>query len=755
MSCDEICDRIAASAAVDGEIERHLASCAACREEAIELRRAATILRAAHVLESTRARRAPLFAARPRRPLRWIAAAAVAAAIVIACVLALRPRAPLAWSGDAQVVALGPGRARLESGRARFESSGAFEIETPLARLSGERAAFTAALVEKGDDVSSKRKIAAGGAAAAALIVAVEWGRVDVQRPGGRVESVAAGEARTIDAPPASREESKASAREATAAIPKTPTSASAVEPAPADGEKRGSVHGTILFDDGAPAANEIVWLWGEPHVVAKTDDHGFFRIDRDWLSSFPRELMVGPEGSGTAAGKVTLVAGVDQEVRLVVPRGIDLDVLVTREDDDEPIAGIWVALRRRDDPLGAGRDSGSAYATTGTDGLVHLRHVHRATYELEIEKQGWRRLRDWIDLSSVALDGPLRVRLHPADPLRVHVDGWPLGTTAEATIRLRPAYASGRIDEERGTVDAAGGMIVDAPSPGTYTAELECDGWRTTGGDVFVVGESGPSDCHVTFPSGDAVSGIVVASPRASSLAGRVRLWPLEGLEKREGRIDAAGNFRVAQVRPARYRVEVDVESQSVVATDEIDVPEGGASAIVVRIGGGSVFGRVVGAPESGLVRASRREGDRWIERGYLRPDVDGAFRGSWLPPGRWRFSATRSGGGYAPPVDADVDLDRETSDVVLRWRPCPEVVIAMKRTDGTVVTGRRTLLVMPNDPGDGWSSTFEIVLDDRGRATVHDVPPGSWKLGVGGSRDVPIEIAEGENPPIELVVP
>jgi hypothetical protein len=754
MSCDELRDRIAASAALDGEVERHLESCAACRAEAIELRRAATILRAAHVLESTRARRAPLFAARPRRPLRWIAAAAVAAAIVIACVLALRPRAPLAWSGDAQVVALGPGRARLESGRARFESSGAFEIETRLARLTGERAAFTATLVAKGDDVSSKRKLAAGGAAAAALIVAVEWGRVDVQRAGGPAEPVAAGETRTIEAAPPPREEPTAEPRETALPIPKSGTPAPSVEPTATDGEKRGSVHGLILFDDGAPVANELVWLWGDPHVVARTDDQGFFRIERDWLSSRPRTLMVGPEDVAVAAGEVVLVADEDHEVRFTLVRGVDLEILVVNEATDEPIPRIPLALRRQDDPFDREPASGWACATTDASGAVCLRHLHLEPYVVDVSAKGWRHYRERIDLAKPA-ERPHRVRLHPADPLVIHVEGWSLGTSASAQVQLMPGR-SGDWEERFGQVDARGEFVTDAPMPGQYIAQLSCNGWTATS-SAFTVPERGAVEVRVEQPRGASVDGVLVAAPAESSWRGEVRLRALEGGDQVQGALDASGNFHVEHVAPGRHRLDVELETQGVVgAPDVIEVPEGGLSGVVVRLSGGTVEGRVVGAPESGLVRTSRREGEEWIYRGYLRPDVDGSFRGKWLAPGQWRLTPTRSAGGYAPSVDVDVELDRTTAGVRLVWRSCPESSFVLRRADGSPVGGRQVVMLTPKTSGGGWgATTFDLSLDEQGRATVREIPPGSWKLRFSSGAEATIDVADGENPPIELVVP
>ncbi|MBI1854101.1 MAG: carboxypeptidase regulatory-like domain-containing protein [Planctomycetes bacterium] len=773
MICDEVRDRIAGSAAAgagfDDDAQRHLDECAACRAEVDDLRRAATLVRAAHVLEETRSRRAPFFAEAPRgsatRKLTRVAlGVAIAAAVVIAVVLGTRSRpvAALTWSGDGEVVALSPGRARIASGSVRFEAVGSFEVATPLARLVGERATFTVTLEREGNSMhpSVKKVIVAGGGVAAviAVVVFVESGSVDVHRsPSVPMQRIEAGEMQVITppkvAPLLSREEREAVVTPAPVPSKEVaPPAASAEEPT--DDLKRGSVHGVLVFDDGAPVADEFVWLWGTPHVVSKTDANGFFRIDRDWLSNMPRSLMVGPEGAANNVGKVVLVANEDREVRFTIPRGIDLDVLVTNEANAEVLPGIWVAMRCQDKRSGEQGEGGNAYGTTNDEGLVHFRHLARVKFLVEVRyTKGWRHYEEPLDLGASPIAQPHRVRLRAAEVLTIHVDGWSLGATADATVQLRPQL-SGTFEDCFGKVDASGNFVTDAPLPGRYAAEFSCEGWALESA-VFTVPEIGPVDVHVRVPAGEVVEGVIVAVPTSSSLSSHVHLRAAEGFENRDGTVDDAGNFRIEHVARGRYRVRIEFEDQEIVGSpDEIDVPAGGLGGLVIRLSGGSVSGRVIGAPESGLLQTAFEDDGRWTERGILRPDVDGSFRGRWLTPGRWRLTASRSRGGYASPVEVDVELDKETSGITIRWRACPTVEIVVRHADGLPLVGRQFAMLMPTTTR-GWATNLDLALDDRGHATTNDIPPGSWKLHFNGCPDKPIDVVDGANAPIEVTVP
>lgn len=773
MSCEALRDRIAVAAAtgvrLDDEVERHLASCDACRAEETELRSAAHLLRVSHVLESTRSRRAPLFA-RPASHravgslVRLAAVVAFAAAIFLIARIASGPRTRLEWSGPGRVVSLDEGRARLLAGSTRFETSGPFVVETPLAYLTGERATFVATLKEDTSmQPSVKRSIigGAGAAAAIALVVVVESGTVEVHRgaaePARRID---AGETQVITptkAPPtALRETGEMTLVPVAPASTETLSESTSVadpmdSPARSDDTKRGSCHGVLVFDDGAPVADETVWLWGTPHVVSRTDERGFFRIDRDWVGTSPRQLMVGTDATAINAGEVVLVVDDDREVRFTIPRGIELEIAVTGESGSPPLAGIGVFFRRRDEPVAPDRE-GSAFGITGADGLIHFRHLHRSPYLVEVREKGWRHYFGMVDLSAEALGARYSIRLRPADTLTVHVDGWTLGEAGEASLQLMPK-TSGSLEDRWGSVDANGNFVTDSPEAGDYVVTLSCNGWSATSNE-FVVPERGSVDVHVRQPSGEVVAGVVVTSPLESLRRGRVQLHGVEDIGNREAPLDESGNFRIEHVSRGRHRVRFEFEEQSIVGSpEEIDVPDGGLAGVVIRLSGGAIAGRVVGAPELGPVLTSHLQGEQWVEKGYLRPDVDGSFRGSWLAPGRWRLSTTRSRGGYARPVEVDVKTDETTSGVVLEWRSCPTVELVLSRKDGTPVVGRHNALLMPLGSR-GWATSLLLEFDERGRVVLNDVPPGSWNLRVYGVGEHVIDVVDGPNPPIEVTL-
>jgi len=222
-------------------------------------------------------------------------------------------------------------------------------------------------------------------------------------------------------------------------------------------------------------------------------------------------------------------------------------------------------------------------------------------------------------------------------------------------------------------------------------------------------------------------------------------------------GHANVEGRFQV-ELPPGRYHVRVDLKDQYLAATpDEIEVPPSGLTALALRLeGDGSISGKVVGcpAPASHFVQLRRWNGTRWEWRGVSKPQDDGAFRGRWLTPGRWQIhhttSYSRPDDGWCPPLEIEVAPGRESSGLVLQWRPCPTIELLLRGAGGAPVSPSVLITAF----GDMGSARFAVEPDLQGRATTRRLAPGRWRIRAGEGPTIGIEVLEGSNPPIDLLV-
>jgi hypothetical protein len=696
MSCEEIRDRIALSAArgaaPDEDVRDHLAGCGACRDEEPELRRAAVVLRAALALPEGRGRRAPLFA--PRRRIAWLRLAPLAA--VAAALLLLVQLLP----------------------------DGAPPIS----------------LVPSGDVTPAVAPTSVPKAPPAAGARAAE-------------ERAPAPEASATGKP----------APLATAPPPASPPSAAPPPAAPPTAEAKqderpvGSCTGTLVYDDGTPVADEPVWLWGSPHVTARTDARGAFRIEGDWVSPMARSLMLGPDDAATIVGQVELRKDQTVEVEAKPFRGVELTVEVVREDTGAPIPKFWVALRSERE-----RDHGSAFGTTGADGRVRFRHVMREPYLLDLDRKGWRARSETIDLARI---GPVhRARLRPADRLTFRFVGGPRRMGGSISVRMGDVRQPTRHLQRFGELAPDGTFVTDTPLPGSWCATVESEVWN---GKVapFEVPEQGPVEVPIHVARHARVQGDLRDAAGAPIAAVYIQFQGIEGsgfshpLPSVRGHPDKEGRFQVDLV-PGRYQVLVQAGDQFAYPDPgEVEVPPSGVPHLPIRLEGGSVSGNVVGcpAPDKHLIQLRRWDGTKWVHRGAVEPHDDGRFRAHWLTPGRWQLhqirSRSRAGDGWADPVEVDVAPGAETTGVGIRWRACPEIDLVLRTGTGAPAKGAVRIVAFLADAQPGVCVDFEIELDRQGRAATKAFPPGRWNVQAGNGPQVLSEVREGSNPPIELI--
>jgi len=761
--CDEIRDRIAAGAAdAEETVEAHLLDCVECRAESSEIRRAATVFRAAHALQATRERRAGVLGTRARGGLgraKLAAAALLAIAATVALFLLLLrdrrdipPSPPLAWRGNGVVVRLAANRARYESGAVRFEARASYVVESAVAEFSGDSPAVFE--VGEGSVRNGTRP------RFQPVLLVVEAGFVRVGGPGAAGRIVGPGETVRFERPPTAEpgEPEPVSTAAATTDRPRSPDRAperrpgkTPAAPPAAVAADRGSCHGRLEFDDGTPVAQEPVWLWGTPHVVARTDASGAYRIDDEWVGEMPRTLMLGPEDAAVSIGPVTLRRGEDVEASFSATRGITLDVVAVQQGNSHPVPDASIQF----DADGAG----DVFGKTGPDGRVSFRHAPRAAGELLATAGGFASVRRALDLRDAGDRDSVRVEMTRAQSLTVMIDGWPSGRVADVEVQF--TVIGGRTDTKRGRTDRFGRATLECPAPGRYDRVLvRADSFEEVLADVEIPSNA-PYSIRIGSAGGASVEGHVVDATGGPLRNAEVMLLatpPAEGPTPPTRRVKLRGRtaFRFDLVKPGRYEVGVLFENGIQISrvTDDVDVSSGGLAGINIRLPSGRVEGRLRGdEPRGSRVVVGSRPGES-AKRPLLWIPVkdDGSFSCEFVEPGSLILVA-QGNEGSSDTVEVFVSPGGAAARAEIAWRTSPVTSWVLMRPDGAPVTSLVQFVAVRLE--DDRSVFVRLEPGADGRVACRALPAGRWRLEAPVRGRFPIaDVIEGDNPPIELVI-
>ncbi len=411
----------------------------------------------------------------------------------------------------------------------------------------------------------------------------------------------------------------------------------------PAD---KGSVAGTITFEDGTPVAGVTVALWGSSAIAAETDAQGRYHIHADWVHARSVYLWLGRDDQPEYLG---LILSTDVKMRngelvlrdIRVKRGLDLKARVVDARTREPIEGASVVLRCQ--PLRQGQAS-SGFYRTGADGSFHFPYVPRGVYTVELACEGYEGSVEAFDLTYGRL--PTELTLLASRPFVIQFENLPpsaIGTTVSVDLSRMDQTAFSVMTDA--TVARDGTLRVDAPEAGRYRLTLFRSSHLPRLERDVEIPEGRLEPLVWRLPSGAHVVGSLRDAEDEPIVDAQVSIGGAAGSPK----TDDEGAFAFSYVPTGERTVKVHVGT-AWLNIGRVTVGSSGTVRADLRAAGScALTGRflVGGTPvmwtEGGL-KIRDLNADREIAT--ARPDKTGGFRVPLLPAGTYEIHAWCSRG-------------------------------------------------------------------------------------------------------------
>ncbi|HEX2254414.1 MAG TPA: carboxypeptidase-like regulatory domain-containing protein, partial [Thermoanaerobaculia bacterium] len=482
-----------------------------------------------------------------------------------------------------------------------------------------------------------------------------------------------------------------------------------------------------LVLDPGAQVRGRVVTRGGEPVAGASlrigpagalTDAEGRYRMAGVALGV--KALVLTHPAYRRLLREVDVRPGVN-EVDLTAEEGLAVSGRV-RDETGAPSPGAVVTLRNRGE-----RGPRALAATADGDGRFRVLAVVDGRYDLEAEAPGFAPV---LHPEVVAVDGNdvagLQVVLRRGATLTGRVRGVDLEHLAALEVTAERAGRPAR----PGALDYRGHYRIPHLEPGDWHLRARLDGGRREAAAWVTIA---PGDDEVErdleLAAGLVLDGRVVfeggALPRA-----QVSLRGLDLVADRNVASDHRGAFRLENLEPGRYRLEV-VHGELMLSQSQ-DVELAADRTVVVEITTAVLSGTVVAAATGEGVPDALVSLQRLLGAGEPGPlttvgtDVAGSFVTATLAPGRYRLTVRAD--RYAP----------EERLVEVAPGPAPEPLrVELQPTEGLALTilraaghppSRAAVLVLA---ADGRPVHFEdMPLSDFGHGYLRQAPPGTWTL-------------------------
>jgi len=538
------------------------------------------------------------------------------------------------------------------------------------------------------------------------------------------------------------------SVSEATAAAPDVPTKPKRVpldKPIPAG---KGSVAGTLHFEDGTPVKGVKVALWGSSPVEDVTDEEGAFHLHGDWAAD--RTLYIKGEQKYDAVLLKHVAMKADELVRVAftIKRGHELKGGVRSAADDTPIVNTLVVLRRPGSRSNDDVQAGYASHRTDENGRFHFRYLPAASYTVELGEPGFEA---WLGRVEIGAETPdADYRLKRSRPFQVVFEG--LAAEAEGTVvswmfqRMDPG-APHYSPDGKSKLGPGGTLRLDAPPAGKWQLLLFRSKFTDRVERHLEVGESQDGPLVIPREITARVEG-VLRNFRGKPLADtRIQIGRSVGL-----RTNAEGRFVIARSPLGKQSVWA-MFGTGWVTLPGVDVASAGTIQLELTMPGSATLkGRVL------KKRTQHGNGTlRTLDSGRPQvamavPDSHGNFEIPHLAAGRYEFVWTQSG---AEPVRHKVDLRAgstlDLGDIASVALPRVPVEVSVPR-GATRPLLLKMKYVMP--AGGGNRSVHYaggIRLDAEGRGAITTVHAGTWRLQFSAAPfadvEVDVTVVEGEN--------
>lgn len=483
-----------------------------------------------------------------------------------------------------------------------------------------------------------------------------------------------------------------------------------------------------LVLERGATVSGQVTTTGGEPVAGAslrigpargESDAEGRYRLAGVPLGL--KGLYLSHPAYRGKTREVDVQPG-ENRVDVTMERGATVSGRVV-DEAGAPRIGATLTLRSRGE-----RGPRGYRAVAGADGRFEILAVTDGRFDLEAEDDGFAPTvhPTIIEVAGSDVAG-LELVLRRGATVFGRIHGLDRAQTAAVEVTAERDGQSGR----SGTVDHEGRYEI---------APLEAGDWHLR---ARLAGGRREADAWVTIAPGDrrverdlklggglALDGLVLFEERPLPQS-HVSLRGLDVTAERGVTTDHQGAFRIEDLEPGRYRVEVVHGERRLSHTEDLELAAD--REVVIEIATAVLSGTVVDAGSGEgvadvLVYLERQLGG--AESGPLTTvgtNAAGSFVTASLAPGRYRL--TVRGNGYTPEervVDAEAGVASEPLRIELK--PTSGLALTVRRAIGGEPPLWATVVVL--DQGGRPVHVEEPRLSDYGHGYLRQVPPGDWTV-------------------------
>jgi protocatechuate 3,4-dioxygenase beta subunit len=515
------------------------------------------------------------------------------------------------------------------------------------------------------------------------------------------------------------------------------------------------TVEGMVTTPEGRPAVGAEVHVMAEGEAgarfsgrmssAAQTDGDGRYRMEG--VEPGARTLQASHEEYDRAVAALEVRAG-ENHLDLRLGGGQQVSGRAAGPGG-QPVGGATVSLTAPGMPwFGGGEHS----ATTDAAGLFGIDGVPDGTYDAIAVHPDFAqgRAASSVTVAGAAVTG-VAIELAPGGSIVGSLQGLTLGELARVGVTAFAESSGWR----EGTVSYDGKYRVGGLGSGDWTVVARVEGGRQARGQATLAAGDAEETLDLDFEGGLVVSGLVRHEGKAVDGA-LVRLRGSDVAGSADGRSDYAGRFRLENLEPGTYELEVNVLQSGLRHHERLTLDADRELVIDLRSTrvAGTVLDSADGDPIAGVRISVEPVGEAPPDfmpfRGQVTTDDTGRFAIGTGEDGVWRLTAQKA--GYA----------QAEKTVEVSGQPVEGVEVRLQATQGITLRVARTAGAPPRD-------VIVAVLDAAGRAVMvgpyptgengavrlATVPAGSWQLLVRSEDSGTVEVpAVSPGPPVAVLL-
>ncbi len=487
------------------------------------------------------------------------------------------------------------------------------------------------------------------------------------------------------------------------------------------------------------------------PHATSGVDG-GF--VVPDQRPGERLDLTVSKEGfvTGSASG---VVAPTEEPVVVVLRPASKVAGRVVSEDG-EPVAGARIEVQ----PEGQGgsrvmRFAGRRTETSGDDGRFEVSDIEPGSVTVSAQAAGFQTYQ--LSGQQVPEGGVLEdveLVLRRGATLSGRVLGAGGGPAVGAVVMASEAGARAAISHRGFSLtDGDGRYEITGLGVGLLTVSAEHEGARTA---KSIEIEEGEVTLDLSLAAGVEVrgrvvdaAGLPVTGAEVSASGGRDR-WRRSSPGTRSA-VD--GSFTLTDVAPGTYQLSASKEGLAPSESLDVEISGAPVDGLELRLRAGTtVSGRVLGLPYDDLANVEIRVRGRGFQ--IARPDYEGRYKLTGLPPGELTVQADVAGSGRS--VLERLTLEEGLADATLDLEFGSGYTLAGTAVHGSSPVAGASLSLA----GSSVSHSARTTTDRSGAFRLEGLRAGTYRLylrsydtglsheqevEVDGDRDLRIEIATG----------